>query len=528
MRLKTLRSAIVLTAALFGTTMLSAPTLAQDAKTISGGFDVGPGGFKGNFNPLAATAGLTWLSVYYEPLVIYNADLTEITGSLAESFEVSDDQLQYTFRLAEETWHDGEAFTSADVKFTLEAAKNADTGSVFAARLGGIASVETPDDRTVVVSLSAPNAGILDTLTKIMILPEHALKDIPPADLAKSTWWSTTPVGTGAFKFSQYVTDQYVEVAADEDYRGGRPVVDKLINRYFENSAAAVSALRAGEIQFTYVEADDVATFAGNDAFKVIEGPSYVVNYIGLNQEVPFWKDLKVRQAVMYAIDRKAIIDSLYNGAAIEANCGYVAEQFVPAGVEPYAYDPEKARALLAEAGWAEINGDKPITILTYYNNPLSTNALAAVQAMLAQVGINIVPRAVDTPTYNSIVLAAAPNFAEFPLIYAGLQDGPDPSNINVGLNESMIPPAGTNTMRIRMPEVSAAFDAALSETDASKRDERYQEVCRAMNANLPWATMWVANRYGVASSTLENFVWTPAPGGGPFDADPEKWDIKQ
>ena len=522
MRLRTLASAALLT-----TAMLCAPAFAA-GKTISGGFDVGPGGFKGNFNPLAATAGLTWLSVYYEPLVIYNAGLTDIVGGLAESFEVSADQLTYTFKLAEETWHDGEAFSAADVKFTLEAAKNADTGSVFAARLGAIASVETPDDRTVVVTLSAPNAGILDTLTKIMILPEHALKDIPAAELAKSTWWSTSPVGTGAFKFVKYVTDQYVEVAADEDYRGGRPVVDTLINRYFENSAAAVSALRAGEIQFTYVEADDVATFDDNTQFSVIEGPSYVVNYIGFNQEVPFWKDLKVRQAVMYAIDRKAIIDSLYNGAAAEANCGYVAPQFVPAGIEPYAYDPEKAKALLAEAGWAELNGDKPISILTYYNNPLSTNVLAAIQAMLAQVGINIVPRAVDSPTYNSIVLAAEPKFDEFPLIYAGLQDGPDPSNINVGLNESMIPPAGTNAMRIRMPEVSGAFDSALGETDAAKRPERYQEVCRAMNANLPWGTMWVANRYGVASTTLENFVWTPAPGGGPYDADPEKWDIKQ
>ena len=523
MRLRTLASALLLTAS-----MLSGSALAQDGKTITGGFDVGPGGFPGNFNPLAATAGLTWLSVYYEPLVIYNADLTEVVGSLAESFEISADQKTYTFKLAEETWHDGEAFTSADVKFTLEAAKNGDTGSVFAARLGAIETIESPDERTVVITLSAPNAGMLDTLTKIMMLPEHALKDVPPTELAKSTWWSTTPVGTGAFKFSQYVTDQYVEVVADEDYRGGRPAVDKLINRYFEKSAAAVSALRAGEIQFTYVEADDVATFSGYDQFNVIEGPSYVVNYIGFNQELPLWKDLKVRQAVMYAIDRKGIIDSLYNGAASEANCGYVAEQFVPDGIEPYAYDPEKAKALLAEAGWAEINGDKPITILTYYNNPLSTNVLAAIQAMLAQVGINVVPRAVDTPTYNSLVLAPEPDFGEFPMIYAGLQDGPDPSNINVGLNESMIPPAGTNTMRIRMPEVSAAFDAALGEIDASKQPERYQEVCRAMNANLPWATMWVANRYGVAATSLENFVWTPAPGGGPFDADPEKWDIAQ
>src|SRR5690606_15250447 len=166
-----------------------------------------------------------------------------------------------------------------------------------------------------------------------------------------SDWWSTAPVGTGPFKFSRYVTDQYVELVADEDYRGGRPKVDRLINRYFENPAAAISALRAGEIQFTYVEPDDARTFADDADYRVIEGASYVVNYIGFNQKVDLWKDVRVRQAVMYAIDRNAIIESLYGGAAQAANCGYVAPHLVPDGLNDYAYDPEKAKALLAEAG---------------------------------------------------------------------------------------------------------------------------------------------------------------------------------
>ena len=98
-----------------------------------------------------------------------------------------------------------------------------------------------------------------------------------------------------------------------------------LINRYFANPAAAIAALRAGEIQFTYVEPDDAPTFKDNKNFQVIEGNSYVVNYIGFNQKSTLWKDVRVRQAVMYAIDRNAIIQSLYGGAAKPANCGYVA-----------------------------------------------------------------------------------------------------------------------------------------------------------------------------------------------------------
>jgi peptide/nickel transport system substrate-binding protein len=524
MKLRMMASAFALSAALVGG-VIFAPVAAQSA-TLSGGFDVGPGGFQGNFNPLAATSGFTWLSVYFEPLVTYDEKLQKVVGVLADSYEVSADQKTYTFKLADAKWHDGKPFTSKDAKFTMGLAMDAKSGSVLAARLKAVSSVEAPDDRTLIVKLSAPSASTLDTMTKVMMLPEHALSSIPADQLAKNAWWSTSPIGTGPFKFTKYVIDQYVELAADTDYRGGKPALERVINRYFANPAAAIAALRAGEIQFTYVDSNDVSTFKGDEAFKVIEGDSFVVNYLGFNHESPIWKDPRVRKAVMYAINRDAIIKSLYAGAAKPANCAYVADQLVPQGIDPYAYDPEKAKQLLDEAGWSQINGDKPITLLTYYTTPLATNVLAAVQAMLSQVGINVVPRAVDTPTYNSIVLNPKPDVAQFQLVYAGLQNGPDAGSINVGLNEKQIPPAGPNVVRARMPELNKALDTALAEPDASKRTSRYQDVCKVMNSDLPWATLWVANRYGVVSSKVKDFIWTPAPGGGPYQAHPEKWSL--
>lgn len=506
-------------------TAFAAPSFAAD-KTITGGFDVGPGGFPGNFNPLAATAGFTWLSTYYEPLVIFSADLSKIEGDLASSYTVSPDQKTYTFKLAKANWHDGQPFTSADVKFTLALAMNAKTGSINAARLKDVDSIETPDPETAVIKLKAANGALLALLTQIMMLPEHALKDMDQASLATSTWWSTSPIGTGPFKWVKYVSDQYVELAASDDYRLGRPKVDHLINRYFANPAAAVAALKAGEIQFTYVDADDAKTFKDDKQYEVIAGDSWVVNYIGFNEKVDLWKDKRVRQAVMYAIDRKSIIDSLYGGAAKLANCGYVAPQLVPEGLNDYAYDPEKAKSLLKEAGWDKINGDKPIPWVTYYNSPQVNNIMAAIQAMLGQVGINVQPRAVDTPTYNGIVMKTDANWADFPLVYAGLQNGPNPAALNQGLNAAQIPPAGANTMRVNMPDLTAALDAATSETDPSAVNAKWQTVCKVMNEELPWGTMWVASRYGVASSKLKDFVWTPAPAGGPFAAHPEKWDI--
>lgn len=506
------------------TAMASTPALAQEQKTIVGGFDVGPGGFPGNFNPLTATAGFTWLNTYFEPLVIYTSDLSKLVGALASEFTVSEDNLSYTFKLVDTKWHDGEPFTSADVKFTLEFAKNADSGSIFAARLGDIASIETPDERTAIVKLSKPNSAFLSVLSQVMMLPEHALSPIDIKEAAKSPWWSTKPVGTGPFKFVKYVSDQYVEMAAYDGYRGGKPKVDRLINRYFANPAAAVSALSAGEIQFTFAEPDDAKTFKGKDDFRIIEGDSYVVNYIGFNHRAGIWSDLRVRQAVMHAIDRNAIISSLFGGAAKLANCGYVAPRLVPSGLDDYAYDPQKAKELLEEAGWDKINGDKPIPWLTYYNTPQVANVMAAIQAMLAQVGINVVPRALDVPSYNGIVRSE--KWQEFPLVYAGLQNGPNPASLNIGLNAAQIPPAGNNIMRVEMPQLTEALNTAMAETDPAKADAKWQQVCKEMNAELPWSPMWVASRYGVVSSKLKDFFWTPAPAGGPFVSHPEKWDI--
>lgn len=506
------------------TAMVATPALAQAGKTITGGFDVGPGGFQGNFNPMTATAGFTWLNTYFEPLVIYNSDLSKLVGALASEFTVGQDNLTYTFKLVDTKWHDGKPFTSADVKFTLELAKNAESGGLFAARLADVASIETPDQHTAIVKLSKPNSAFLSVLGYVMMLPQHALSQIPVAEIAKSSWWSTKPIGTGPFKFVKYVSDQYVETAAYEGYRGGKPKVDRLINRYFANAASAVAALRAGEIQFTFAEPDDAKTFKGNDNFRVIEGDSYVVNYIGFNHRVGLWKDLRVRQAVMHAIDRNAIVSSLFGGAAKLANCGYVAPQIVPKELTNYVYDPQKAKDLLAQAGWDKINGDKPISWLTYYNTPQVANVMAAMQAMLAQVGINVVPRALDVPAYNGIV--RSDKWQDFPMIYAGLQNGPNPASLNVGLNGSQLPPVGNNIMRVEMPALTEALNTAMAETDAAKADSKWQRVCKEMNAELPWGPLWVASRYGVVSSKLKDFFWTPAPAGGPFVSHPEKWDI--
>lgn len=526
MLLKTLKMTAASIA--IGVAMVPMATTAFAAdKTLTGGFDVGPGGFPGNFNPLMATTGYMAMALAYEPLVVYDKALQNVVGKLAQSYEISPDQLTYTFKLVPNAkWHDGQPFTSKDVKFTLTLASNKESGSVYAARLGAISSIDTPDDQTVVLHLSKPNVSQLDTLTKVMMLPEHKLASFKPDTLPRNEYWTKEPVGTGAFQFKTYVTDQYVEYAAFKDYYRGAPKLDRLVNRYFKTTAGAVAALKSGEIQTSYIESDDVASFEKDTNYTVIPGDSYVVNYLGFNFGDTIWKDTRVRQAVMYAIDRKTIVDSLYGGKAKLANCGYVADRFVPGDLNPYEYSPEKAKELLAEAGWDKINGSAPIPMLTYYNTPLSDNVMGAMQAMLGQVGINVVPRVADSGTYNSTIYAQKPDFKSFSLVFAGLTNGPDPSNLNIGLNAAQIPPNGANYYRADIPPVTAAFDKALSDPDTGNFEKNFQDVCKAMNSEVPWATLWVTQRYGVASTKLKDFTWIPAPGGGPYESHPELWDV--
>ena len=240
------------------------PAFAQKS-VISGGFDVGPGGFPGNFNPMAASAGFTWLSIYFEPLVVYDAKLEKLAPALATSWQVSPDKLTYTFKLAPDAkWHDGKPFTSADVKFTIGLAKDAKAGSVFAARLAAVKEVETPDAQTAVIKLSQGNAGLMDTLTKLMMLPAPSCRPFRSTRSPSMNGGRSRPSAPARSSSSSTRPTSMSRSPPIADYRGGKPKVDGLINRYFKTTATAAAALKSGEIQVSYVESDDAKTFANN------------------------------------------------------------------------------------------------------------------------------------------------------------------------------------------------------------------------------------------------------------------------
>lgn len=491
------------------------------ASTLTGAFDTGPAGAPQQFNPLTATAGYSWFNKYFGTLVLYNVEMNKIGGDLASDWTIAPDGRKITFHLRKDVkWQDGQPFTAKDVKFTLDLLKNPDLPNQFWARLSDIQSIEVPDTNTVVLNLAKPNISLLDALTNVMIVPQHALTAIPVKDLRTTAWWKTTPVGTGPFKWGKYVPDQYVELDANPAYYRGRPHIDMLINRYFKDDGAAVLALQSGDIQYSYMSLAQVRN-TKSDRFRTVAGPSRVVNYIGLNFSDPRFKDLRVRQALLMAIDRASLIKNLYAGQAKVANCVLTDPQYVPANLNPYAYNPAMAKQLLDQAGWSKMAG-QPIELLTYYTDPVSKNAMAVIQSMLGAVGVNVQPRFVDAPTFGELVRGG-----KFSMVFAGTTNGPDPDVLSSVLKSDYAPPRGYNLMRVNMPELDKLLDQGRAETDVSQRPGIYQNVCRYTNANLPWLPVLEANRFAGVGTQVQDFVWTPAPGGGRYLDHSERWSIK-
>jgi len=511
-------------------------TPAPVEQVLIGGFDVGPGG-DWMAKPYHAGAGNIWRSKIFSTLVLMSKDFTEHVPGLAVSWEPNDDYTLWTFKLRKGVkWHDGEDFTANDVKFTAEllAGPDAATRNQFVAnpsnvvgwqeKMDGkadeIAGIQVVDDLTFTVELIRPDPRFYDNCRNSYILPEHAV-DFTTADYTTTDWFETRPIGTGPFKFLNYEKDQYMELVPNEYYWNGKPKLDKLVNRYFVDETAAVLALTSGDIQFTYVSGDVANRLKDDPRFQLFEGPSYVSNFLIFNHRRPWWQDKRVRQAVLYAIDVPTIIKQVYLGAAVQIPSPDPYPAFWPENFNTYDYNPDKARELLAEAGW---DSSRQMEIYTYYSSQLAKDALAAFQAYLAEVGINAAPVAMEPASWRQII-----NSGDWDIAYRGA--GAGPANFPSVWYHSTRPDRvmgddGVTYYGWNLPELDALLDAM----DAALTPEEFRAariaVNKYFNEEALHGWIWVSTRYGIASAKVKDFWFFPAPGGGPIEEHPELWYI--
>jgi peptide/nickel transport system substrate-binding protein len=386
-RRELLKGGFLLSAAAFGVSLTDLAS-AQDASgtsTTGGGSDI----YGYSIEPAKKTGGTIISAVdsvlrnwslatggwpgMSETLIEINPQTYEPAALLAKSWESSPDSTEWTFHLQDGvTWHDGEPFTADDVKFSFE--MHADPDNVAAATVDSlefaqqVKTIEIVDPLTVKMTLNEPVVDFLLSTTFVTIMAKHILGDVKPADLlANPASTGSDPkavVFTGPFKFKEYVQNSQMTLVRNDAYWGGKPNLDEWIIKEIADPSAQVVQLQTGDLDFAKsIDPASASQFDGTDV-KIVDVPktSFNMYYYQLDpKKSPFFQDKRVRQALLFAIDRDALKEAVYYGFGEVPN-GLLPTKFWaanPKGITAlYPYDPDKAKALLEEAGWVDSDGD--------------------------------------------------------------------------------------------------------------------------------------------------------------------------
>lgn len=340
----------------------------------------------------------------YETLFVKDAKTGEIKPQLAESY-TNPDPNKWIIKLKKNIkFQDGTPFTSAAVKYTFEKIMDPKTASPRASLLKSVKSIETPDDNTVVLNTSTPYGIMLSALAH-----DNLSIVSPTADKAGDINRNATGAGTGPYKFKEWVTGDHITFVKNADYWGGAPKVDTITYKIAPESATAVSMVENGEADYMLgIPAEQLGRLEGNKDVTVTKVDGNNIVYLGFNFDKKPFTDLKVRQAIEYAIDRNSYVSTL-NNLGTKAY-GVIGPKLIgyDKSVEShgYQYNVEKAKQLLTEAGFA--SGFK--TTLTYGNTDTYAKLAPFIQAQLKQVGIEV--------TLNPMEWAASTSYLK-----AGKQD---------------------------------------------------------------------------------------------------------
>ena len=450
----------------------------------------------------------------YDGLVQFQDGSLDVEPALATSWEVSDDGTVYTFELREDvTFHDGTPFNAEAVKFNFDRMLNEDhpyydTGPFpLSFYFSSIQETRVVDEYTVQLVLGEPFAPLISNLA----YPTGLLVS-PAAVREHGSDYGRNPVGTGPYQFVEWESNTQVTVVKNEEYWAGAPDMDRVVFRPITDGNTRVNEMLSGGLDLMVeVPPDSVATFEQDDDFTVYEQAGPHVWFLILNlREGPF-TDQRVRQAANYAINKEALVENVLQGTATVADSP-IAPAFDWAyneDLEPYAYDPERARELIQEAG---AEGAEVTFHVTEGGSgmldpvPMGT----AIQADLEAVGLDV---SIETYEWNTFLgrvnpgLEGKADMAEM----AWMTNDPDTLPFLTLRTAAFPEEGGFNSGYYSNPEVDRLLEQARTATDRERRAELYRQVQEIVYEDAPW--VFVANwkQNAVATSELENFKLQPS-----------------
>lgn len=457
------------------------------------------------FNPLyspRSSAETTVVSLVFSGL-IKNIDNYKVESDLAESWSISKDNKKYTFHLKDNVfWHDGEKLTADDVVFTFETIQNPDVASPRLSTWKGV-KVKSPDERTVVFELPSPYAPFI-YLCDVPIIPKHILKDISPENLLTSEF-SLSPVGSGPFVFEEYkkVKDsQEVHLKANEKFYGQQPYFEGVIVKSYPNYNDLIHAYNLKDVYG--VEEMLPSDLNNKDILPTINSynlsiPEYDVLFFNLGSES--LKDVNLRKAITYAIDKKSIVESVFDNYAIPVN-GPILPGFLGYNKKvKQIYDVAKAKKILKDGGY-ELKGNnltkdgKKISLrLLVESDPLKHKEAQKIVEMLKDIGVEVIVE--DHPF--SIFVEEYVRPRNYDLLIIGQNIGPE-SDLYAFYHSDMKSDPGLNFSKLSSREVDKYLEEARTSSDKKFRDKRYQEASEIITNNYVAVYLcWPDYIYGVS-----------------------------
>lgn len=408
----------------------------------------------------------------FDGLVRYRLGGTEIEPALAESWDTGGGGTRVTFHLRQGVrFHDGSPLSSSDVKFTFDRIKDPATKSPSAGLFASITSVETPDDSTAVLVLAQPEPSLLVTLasTAGWIVPQKIVTQAGDA-------FHHQAVGTGAFKLDRWTPGSELVLARNPGWWGGPPPLDRVVYKPITDPSTMYAAFDAGNVDIVQVTDPDKYEQYKADTTHVTltEVPGLITRFFGMNTRAKPFDSPQVREAVIRAIDRPGLVSGLFKGMSEVAT--QAAAPGVDAhvdGLSQYEYDPEKARALLAQAGYP--SG----TSFEFWvpNIDRFTNPATVVQEQLKAVGLDAQIKVLDTPSLlQAIAKAQAPMFI--------LSRGQEPTGdrlLYTWFHTKSFPP-GSNWAYVSNADVDAWIDEFRKTSDLAKRQDLSRKIEQAVN----------------------------------------------
>jgi peptide/nickel transport system substrate-binding protein len=452
----------------------------------------------------------------YNGMVKYDKNMN-IIGDLAESWNISADGLVITFHLRKNVlWHDGRPFTAADVLYTYQITVNPKTPTAYAGDFLKVKKAEALDKYTFRVTYGKPFAPALISWGSA-ILPRHLLAG---TDITKSRL-SRNPIGTGPYKFKEWVAGQKIVLVFNPYYFEGRPYIDGYITRIIPDTATMFLELRAQNLStmdltpLQYTRQTENNLFRKN--FNKYRYLGFKYTYLGYNLKNPLFTDKRVRQAISYAINKEEIISGVILGLGKPATGPYKPGTWAyNEKIKPYPYNPQKARELLRAAGWTKTNKDGILEkdghpfvfeLITNQGNETRQKCAEIIQRQLAEIGIKVKIRILEWAAFVNDFI----NKRRFEAVILGWTIPLDPDAYDVW-HSSKTAPEELNFVSYKNTEVDALLEKGRSTFNQKERKKYYDRFQEVLAEDQPYTFLYVPDELIIISNRFRGIE--PAPIG--------------